>query len=88
MMGYNIINYNEIYRNCRNSADRGFGNGFLLPAGPLRELPKSRLETVNLIIANGGENANADAVMFLQPQLAINLLTNEHCALSDFHSEK
>lgn len=64
-------------------ADRGFGNGFLLPAGPLRELP-SRLETVNLIIANGGENANADAVMFLQPQFAINLLTNEHCALSDF----
>lgn len=73
MMGCNIINYNG-NRNCRNSADRGFGNDFLLPAGPL-QLP-SRLETVNLIIANGGENANADAVMFLQPAVHINLLTN------------
>jgi tetraacyldisaccharide 4'-kinase len=31
---------------------RGFGNGFLLPAGPLRE-PPSRLRTVDAVIAHG-----------------------------------
>lgn len=31
---------------------RGFGNGFLLPAGPLREKP-SRLSSVELVISNG-----------------------------------
>lgn len=33
---------------------RGLGNGLCLPAGPLRERP-ARLETVDFIIANGGE---------------------------------
>ncbi len=36
-------------------ADRGFGNGFCLPAGPLREKP-SRLNEVDLVIYNGGES--------------------------------
>jgi tetraacyldisaccharide 4'-kinase len=31
---------------------RGFGNGFLLPAGPLRE-PAWRLKTVDAVVANG-----------------------------------
>ncbi len=31
---------------------RGFGNGFLLPAGPLRE-PASRLKTVDAVVAHG-----------------------------------
>ena len=37
--------------------ERGLGNGFCLPAGPLRE-PVSRLDTVDLIVANAraGEN--------------------------------
>jgi len=33
--------------------DRGVGNGWPLPAGPLRE-PVSRLKTVNRIVVNGG----------------------------------
>lgn len=31
---------------------RGLGNGFLLPAGPLRE-PKSRLDSVDAVVVNG-----------------------------------
>lgn len=34
-------------------AARGLGNGHLLPAGPLRE-PRSRLRSVDLLVANGG----------------------------------
>ena len=37
---------------------RGSGNGFLLPAGPLRE-PAWRLKTVDAVVANGVERKNA-----------------------------
>ena len=35
---------------------RGLGNGFMLPAGPLRE-PRLRLRTVNAVVAHGGSPA-------------------------------
>ena len=53
-------------------ADRALGNGFVLPAGPLRELP-SRLKSVDFVITNGGKNQYSDAVMRLVPHFAINL---------------
>lgn len=49
---------------------RRFGNGYLLPAGPLRE-PLSRLATVALCVCNGGE-AQANEVPM---QLAVTALT-------------
>lgn len=39
---------------CVIDGERGFGNGHLLPAGPLREDP-ARLATVHHVVINGGE---------------------------------
>jgi tetraacyldisaccharide 4'-kinase len=39
-------------------AARGFGNGYLLPAGPLRE-PVTRLATVGAVVINGESGAGA-----------------------------
>jgi tetraacyldisaccharide 4'-kinase len=48
---------------------RGFGNGWCLPAGPLRE-PISRLETVDLVLAQGAHFTQEPRafVSVLQPQ--------------------
>lgn len=64
---------------------RRFGNGFVLPAGGLRELP-SRLNSVDAIICNGGTAELNEHLMSLEPDFAINLLTNERKALTEFHS--
>jgi tetraacyldisaccharide 4'-kinase len=49
---------------CVVDAARGFGNGWLLPAGPLRERP-SRLATVDAVVVNAGDG---DA---LHPSIAL-----------------
>ena len=48
---------------------RGFGNGHLLPAGPLRE-PLGRLATVDAVVVNGGD---PDAFILPQPSFAMSL---------------
>jgi tetraacyldisaccharide 4'-kinase len=60
-------------------AKRGFGNGLLLPAGPLRE-PRTRLAKVDLIIANSGAVTGADCLMQLQSSAARALLTGRELA--------
>jgi tetraacyldisaccharide 4'-kinase len=40
---------------CIIDSKRRFGNGFLIPAGPLRELP-SRINSVDLAIESGGDS--------------------------------
>lgn len=61
----------------------GLGNGFLLPAGPLRECPK-RLQQVDLIIANGKANLYSQAEMELVPCDAVNLVSQQTMPLEQF----
>lgn len=61
--------------------ERRFGNGWWLPAGPMRERA-SRLETVDARIVNGGEPQPGEIPMTLRPGEAINLLTGERQPVS------
>lgn len=55
---------------------RRFGNGWWLPAGPMRERA-SRLRIVDAVITNGGVAKTGEIPMRLQPGLAINLKSGE-----------
>jgi len=48
--------------------ERRFGNGLLLPAGPLRE-PVSRLRTVDLVIANGEPQSGEFSMQLSNPMM-------------------
>jgi tetraacyldisaccharide 4'-kinase len=62
---------------------RRFGNGYCLPAGPLRE-PKNRLQNVDIIICNGGRAGDNEFPMRLEGSIAINLATAEQRPLTHF----
>lgn len=64
--------------------ERRFGNGLLLPAGPLRERPQQRLPTVDAVICNGGIAHEGEIAMTLAPDVAINLVTGEQRPLNQF----
>jgi tetraacyldisaccharide 4'-kinase len=54
-------------------AKRRFGNGCLLPAGPLRE-PVSRLACVDFVVSNGGGATDGEQAMHLDGSVFYNLL--------------
>ncbi|MEX2976023.1 tetraacyldisaccharide 4'-kinase [Serratia fonticola] len=55
---------------------RRFGNGWWLPAGPMRERV-SRLKTVDACVANGGVAQQGEIAMKLQAQDAVNISSGE-----------
>lgn len=68
---------------------RGLGNGWCLPAGPLRE-PPSRLDSCDWVVINGVEKSSrAEAVvMTLDSADPVNLVTGESMAMEDFVARK
>ena len=65
--------------------ERGFGNGRLLPAGPLRE-PASRLAEVDWVVSNRQPSglAERETVMHLRPVFFANLQTGVRMAPAQF----
>jgi tetraacyldisaccharide 4'-kinase len=64
---------------------RGFGNGELLPAGPLRESP-DRLTTVDIVVVNGGGSVGGEGAlhMRLEGDQALALRGERRKALSEW----
>jgi tetraacyldisaccharide 4'-kinase len=73
-------------------AARGLGNGWMLPAGPLRE-PAQRLGKVDLVVLNGagspqlGVPARALVRMSLEPGDAVALVDGRHQGLDEFRGK-
>ena len=69
-------------------AERGFGNGRMLPAGPLRE-PLSRLQTVDAVVMHGGASEVGLFTMHLSGEVFYNLLDPARKAVpTDFQQSK
>ncbi len=62
-------------------AERGLGNGRLLPAGPLRE-PAARLQEVDMVLANGEGSALTPYCFRLVPGDCVNLASGERRPLT------
>lgn len=64
--------------------ERRFGNGYCLPAGPLRE-PIERLQSVDFVVVNGEPSEDREIPMQLVGNQVINVLTGVPQPLSDFN---
>jgi tetraacyldisaccharide 4'-kinase len=66
---------------------RRFGNGYCLPAGPLRE-PQTRLKEVDLIVTNGGTaELDGEFLMHCRGDALINLFSGEHKLLAELSGQ-
>ncbi len=67
---------------CMVDGDRGFGNGFLLPAGPLRQ-SLDRLETVDLLVTKGAVACRPDSLAWSLPLSGFRRLDGQEQRPSD-----
>jgi len=67
--------------------ERGLGNGFLLPAGPLRE-PASRLKSVGAVVRNGQAAAREIGMQLMGDTLYRMTNAAERRTAADFGAEK
>lgn len=65
--------------------ERRFGNGYILPCGPLRE-SVARLQKVDLVIVNGDATEDNEFSMAIKGDVAVNITTNEEKLLTEFSS--
>lgn len=68
---------------CVIDAQREFGNGHLIPVGPLRE-PLSRLDSVDFVVRNGGSGEDG---FKLQPTRWVNLKSGEEIPPHDLKAK-
>ncbi len=66
---------------------RGLGNGFLLPAGPLRESPQ-HLEKVDCVFYTQSRPGEQRGQVYLKPRSWVNLATGEEKNLEAFVGQK
>jgi tetraacyldisaccharide 4'-kinase len=63
---------------------RKFGNGYLFPAGPLRE-PQYKLNDVDIIVCNHKKVIRNSYLMKFKREILINLKTNKEILLNKIH---
>lgn len=63
---------------------RRFGNGYLLPAGPLRE-PKDKLNDVDAIVCNYKKVIDGSYLMKYKSKFLVNLKTKQKIAINKAH---